>query len=139
MFSLSLTPPTLPQRGGKKKKPQPQSADPLSWSAMPLYWAGGRVKAHPRQRSFRKRKTVVRSGRTNDDGSVVPLARLCLLSLADNMKDIWVKDYADNYMDQYAFRYIMGPFNYLREFVRIYFLRPLFRGRHPAVSPTDAQ
>lgn len=85
------------------------------------------MKAHPRQRSFRKRKSVARSGRTNDDGSVVPLARLCLLSLADNMKDIWVKDYADNYMDQYAFRYIMGPFNYLREFVRICFLRPLLR------------
>lgn len=80
------------------------------------------MKAHPRQRSFRKRKSVARLGRTNDDGSVVPLARLCLLSLADNMKDVWVKDYADNYMDQYAFRYIMGPFNYLREFVGIRFL-----------------
>uniref|UniRef100_A0A1A7WHB6 Si:ch211-214j8.12 n=1 Tax=Iconisemion striatum TaxID=60296 RepID=A0A1A7WHB6_9TELE len=33
--------------------------------------------------------------------------------MADNMKDVWVKDYADNYLDQYTFRYIMGPFNVL--------------------------
>ncbi|KAF0033408.1 hypothetical protein F2P81_013474 [Scophthalmus maximus] len=36
-------------------------------------------------------------------------------SLADNMKDVWVKDYADKYLDQYSFRHIMGPFNSLRE------------------------
>ncbi|CAB1451244.1 unnamed protein product [Pleuronectes platessa] len=34
-------------------------------------------------------------------------------SLADNMKDVWVKDYADKYLDQYSFRHIMGPFNLL--------------------------
>lgn len=52
-------------------------------------------------------------GRTDEDGAVLSLTRLCLLSLADNMKEVWVKDYADNYLDQYFFRHIMGPFNLL--------------------------
>lgn len=68
-----------------------------------------------------KKKLMPSSWRTDDDGSVVPLTRLCLLSLAENMKNIWVKDYADNYMDHYSFRYIMGPFNCLREFMQPYF------------------
>lgn len=59
-------------------------------------------------------------GRTDEDGSIPSLMRLCLLSLADNMKEVWVKDYADNYLDQYSFRHIMGPFNFLRESVRVY-------------------
>ncbi|TNN74290.1 hypothetical protein EYF80_015533 [Liparis tanakae] len=29
------------------------------------------------------------------------------------MKEVWAKDYADNYLDHYSFRYIMGPFNML--------------------------
>lgn len=53
----------------------------------------------------------------DEDGSVLSLTRLCLLSLADNMREVWVKDYTDNYLDHYFFRYIMGPFNLLREFV----------------------
>lgn len=53
----------------------------------------------------------------DEDGSVLSLMRLCLLSLADNMKEVWVKNYTDNYLDHYFFRYIMGPFNLLREFV----------------------
>ncbi len=57
-------------------------------------------------------------GKTDEDGSVLSLTRLCLLSLADNMKEVWVKDYADNYLDQYSFRHIMGPFSLLRELVR---------------------
>lgn len=68
-----------------------------------------------RQRNMRHRT----SWRTDEDGSVVSLTRMCLQSLADNMKEVWVKDYADNYLDQYSFRYIMGPFNVLREFVRV--------------------
>lgn len=52
-------------------------------------------------------------GLTDEDGSVLSLTRLCLLNLADHMKDVWAKDYADNYLDQYSFRYIMGPFNSL--------------------------
>lgn len=49
----------------------------------------------------------------DEDDTVPTLTRLCLLSLADNMKEVWVKDYADNYLDQYTFRHIMGPFNFL--------------------------
>ncbi|KAG7318627.1 hypothetical protein KOW79_018382 [Hemibagrus wyckioides] len=41
------------------------------------------------------------------------LRRLCLFSLAENMKDMWTQDYAHNYMDHYFFRYIMGPFSLL--------------------------
>ncbi|XP_078534866.1 uncharacterized protein LOC144821555 [Lissotriton helveticus] len=37
----------------------------------------------------------------------------CLHSIAQNMQNLWVKDYADNYIDEYHFRYIMGPFNEL--------------------------
>lgn len=52
-------------------------------------------------------------GQTDEDGSILSLTRLCLLSLADNMKTVWAKDYADNYLDHYFFRHIMGPFNLL--------------------------
>lgn len=52
---------------------------------------------------------------TQDDDCVPTLQHVCLVNLADNMKEVWVKDYADNYVDQYSFRYIMGPFNLLRE------------------------
>lgn len=52
-------------------------------------------------------------GRTDEDGSILSLTHLCLLNIADNMKEVWVKDYADNYLDQYFFRHIMGPFNLL--------------------------
>lgn len=82
---------------------------------MPLFrtsgeHGGGGGKAQPRhKRSTRK----IECRKTEEDGSVLPLTRLCLLSLADNMKDVWVKDYADNYLDNYSFRYIMGPFNLL--------------------------
>lgn len=54
-------------------------------------------------------------GKTDEEGSVLSLTQLCLLSLADNMKEVWVKDYADNYLNQYSFRHIMGPFNCLSE------------------------
>lgn len=54
-------------------------------------------------------------GKTDENGHVLSLTRLCLLSLANNMKDMWAKDYADNYLDHYSFRYIMGPFTLLRE------------------------
>lgn len=81
---------------------------------MPLFRVSselsGGVKLHPGQRKSRKIKF-----RADEDGSVLPLAHLCLLSLADNMKELWVKDYADNYLDHYSFRYIMGPFSLLRE------------------------
>ncbi|XP_034547440.1 LOW QUALITY PROTEIN: uncharacterized protein si:ch211-214j8.12 [Notolabrus celidotus] len=75
---------------------------------MPLFRATGessKLKAQSR----RRRKV---RGMPDDDGSVLSLTRLCLLNLSDNMKDVWAKDYADNYLDQYFFRH-MGPFNLL--------------------------
>lgn len=76
---------------------------------MPLFRPLG--EGYDSKRRTRKVKKVRRI--TDGDGSVPSLTRLCLLSLADHMKDFWAKDYADNYMDQYFFRYIMGPFNSL--------------------------
>uniref|UniRef100_W5MBR2 Uncharacterized LOC102682622 n=1 Tax=Lepisosteus oculatus TaxID=7918 RepID=W5MBR2_LEPOC len=46
-------------------------------------------------------------------GQVRTLVRLCLVSLADNMRELWARDYAENYMDSYSFRYVMGPFSLL--------------------------
>lgn len=62
-------------------------------------------------------KSMGSSGRADEDDTVLSLTRLCVLNLADNMKEVWAKDYADNYLDHYSFRHIMGPFNLLREFV----------------------
>ena len=64
------------------------------------------------------RKLKPREGRRRwkeKDGAIASLGQLCLRSLAENMKTLWVKDYAENYMDQYNFRHIMGPFSELRE------------------------
>ncbi|KAJ8380751.1 hypothetical protein SKAU_G00015290 [Synaphobranchus kaupii] len=74
---------------------------------MPLFRASlsGSAKGGPR-----KRKIKIARREQRGCGS---LARLCLWSLAENMKDVWTKDYTQNYMDQYCFRYIMGPFNVL--------------------------
>ncbi|XP_078141381.1 uncharacterized protein LOC139931108 [Centroberyx gerrardi] len=81
---------------------------------MPLFRASGKPGATPGTKQRKMRTGRKRERReTDEDGSVVSLARLCLLSLADNMKEVWAKDYADNYLDQYCFRHIMGPFNIL--------------------------
>ncbi|XP_066488825.1 uncharacterized protein [Tiliqua scincoides] len=45
--------------------------------------------------------------------SVRALERLCLENVAGNMQRVWAKDYADNYLDEFHFRYIMGPFSEL--------------------------
>ncbi|KAM9394455.1 uncharacterized protein KZ484_005502 [Pholidichthys leucotaenia] len=50
---------------------------------------------------------------TDEDGAVLSLRQLCLLNIGDNMKEVWAKDYSQNYMDHYSFRHIMGPFNLL--------------------------
>ncbi|XP_029862402.1 uncharacterized protein LOC115338090 isoform X2 [Aquila chrysaetos chrysaetos] len=42
---------------------------------------------------------------------VPALGSLCLQSLVQHMQSIWVKDYSDNYLDEYQFRFVMGPFN----------------------------
>ncbi|KAF1389725.1 hypothetical protein PFLUV_G00076460 [Perca fluviatilis] len=79
---------------------------------MPLFRASGDrggAKARPGQRRTRSREWM----KTDEDVSVLSLTRLCLLSLADNMTEVWAKDYADNYLDRYSFRYIMGPFSLL--------------------------
>lgn len=85
--------------------------------AMPLFRVsgerGGVAKVRPGQSRQRKMEWMESCRKTDEDGSVLSLARLCLLSLADNMKDVWVKDYADNYLDHYFFRHIMGPFSLL--------------------------
>ncbi|CAI5785001.1 Hypothetical predicted protein [Podarcis lilfordi] len=44
---------------------------------------------------------------------VQALQRLCLENVAGNMSCLWLKDYADKYLDEYHFRYIMGPFSEL--------------------------
>ncbi|XP_036954458.1 uncharacterized protein si:ch211-214j8.12 isoform X2 [Acanthopagrus latus] len=87
---------------------------------MPLFQASGGGPAHakPAGRTVKKFKFRGTCEKTDEDGAVYSLTRLSLLSLADNMKDVWVKDYADNYMDHYSFRYIMGPFNLLRDLVQ---------------------
>jgi len=88
---------------------------------MPLFRVLGEcdgARARPRRRRKRNLERMGSCGET--DGNVLSLTRLCLLSLADNMKEVWAKDYADNYLDHYSFRYIMGPFNILRECVSAY-------------------
>ncbi|XP_026200137.1 uncharacterized protein si:ch211-214j8.12 [Anabas testudineus] len=80
---------------------------------MPLFRTSPGAKVQPGQRRMRKTKWTGNCGKTDEDGSVLSLTRLCLLSLADNMKEVWAKDYADNYLDHYTFRHIMGPFNLL--------------------------
>ncbi|XP_054028202.1 uncharacterized protein LOC128898433 [Dryobates pubescens] len=42
---------------------------------------------------------------------VAALRSLCLQSLAQHMESLWVKDYSKNYLDEYQFRFVMGPFN----------------------------
>ncbi|XP_038558466.1 uncharacterized protein si:ch211-214j8.12 [Micropterus salmoides] len=82
---------------------------------MPLFRAVGKrgAKAQPGRRRMRNTEWMGGCGKTDEDGCVLSLTRLCLLSLADNMKEVWVKDYADKYLDHYSFRHIMGPFNLL--------------------------
>ncbi|XP_037635068.1 F-box/LRR-repeat protein 4 [Sebastes umbrosus] len=89
---------------------------------MPLFRAlgehGGGFNALPERRRRRRKRMgnmewMGSCGKTDENGSVLSLTRLCLLSLVDNMKEVWVKDYADNYLDHYSFRYIIGPFSLL--------------------------
>ncbi|XP_033920444.1 uncharacterized protein [Melopsittacus undulatus] len=42
---------------------------------------------------------------------VPALVRLCLQNLAQHMQSLWLRDYSDNYLDEFQFRFIMGPFN----------------------------
>jgi len=47
--------------------------------------------------------------------AVPALGSLCLQSLVQHMQSVWVKDYSENYLDEYSFRFVMGPFNDLGE------------------------
>ncbi|XP_071209754.1 uncharacterized protein [Salvelinus alpinus] len=78
---------------------------------MPLFRAMMEPRAE--KRVVRKRKIRGRGRWEEDDDHPPRLTQLCLRNLAENMKEVWVKDYADNYMDQYFFRYVMGPFTLL--------------------------
>ncbi|XP_073696917.1 uncharacterized protein [Garra rufa] len=60
-----------------------------------------------------QRKKKRKNEWTEDEDKPSTLIRLCLQSLAENMKEMWAKDYAQKYMDQYFFRYVMGPFSSL--------------------------
>nr|XP_043881478.1 uncharacterized protein LOC122769203 [Solea senegalensis]XP_043881479.1 uncharacterized protein LOC122769203 [Solea senegalensis] len=74
---------------------------------MSLFWASG---DHGRDKAGRRRVRWKRSRRTMDEDDALPsLMQLCLFSLADNMKEVWMKDSADSY----SFRHVMGPFNLL--------------------------
>lgn len=76
---------------------------------MPLF---RQAEARPeKERQTRRSRRHECSEEEEDDPP--SLTRLCLLSLAENMKDVWAQDYAQNYMDQYFFRYVMGPFSLL--------------------------
>ncbi|XP_072898097.1 uncharacterized protein [Hemitrygon akajei] len=39
------------------------------------------------------------------------LKHLCLRNVAANMKNVWAKDYTENYLSEYYFLYLVGPFN----------------------------
>lgn len=43
--------------------------------------------------------------------AVPTLTTLCLQNLAQHMQSLWAKDYSDNYLDEYEFRFLVGPFN----------------------------
>ncbi|XP_047005608.1 uncharacterized protein si:ch211-214j8.12 [Ictalurus punctatus] len=66
-----------------------------------------------REREGTKRKSHQYECDEEDEDEPSSLRRLCVFSLAENMKDVWTQDYANNYMDQYFFRYVMGPFSLL--------------------------
>lgn len=77
---------------------------------MPLFRQIEPTLDRERQRKKKRRNEWIQDG-DNDNPST--LVGLCLQSLAENMKEMWVKDYAQKYMDQYFFRHVMGPFSLL--------------------------
>ncbi|XP_072520509.1 uncharacterized protein [Salminus brasiliensis] len=76
---------------------------------MPLFRP---LEARP-EKERQKRRSHRHDGHEEEEDEPSSLTRLCLHSLAENMKDVWAQDYAQNYMDQYFFRYVMGPFSLL--------------------------
>ncbi|XP_063166147.1 uncharacterized protein LOC134502004 [Candoia aspera] len=45
--------------------------------------------------------------------AVKPLRALCLENVAANVQLLWAKDYAERSLDEYRFRYLLGPFSEL--------------------------
>ncbi|XP_021382531.1 uncharacterized protein LOC110468728 [Lonchura striata] len=43
--------------------------------------------------------------------AVPALTTLCLQNLAQHMQSLWAKHYTDNRLDEYDFRFLVGPFN----------------------------
>ncbi|XP_054059657.1 uncharacterized protein LOC128910458 isoform X1 [Rissa tridactyla] len=70
---------------------------------------GGRTRRKKRDGTWSRRSQMPRRK------EVPVLGSLCLQSLARHMQSIWVKDYSENYLDEYQFRFVMGPFNDLGE------------------------
>lgn len=81
--------------------------------AMPLF-RQPEVRPEREKQKPRKRNEKIEGDEDEDEPS--SLRRLCVVSLAENMKEVWTRDYVHNYMDQYFFRYVMGPFNLLRRY-----------------------
>ncbi|XP_043096223.1 uncharacterized protein si:ch211-214j8.12 [Puntigrus tetrazona] len=75
---------------------------------MPLF-----RQLEPTPERERQRKKKQKTEWTEDEDEPSTLIGLCLQNLAENMKEMWAKDYAQKYMDQYFFRYVMGPFSLL--------------------------
>ncbi|XP_018861000.1 uncharacterized protein LOC107198922 isoform X2 [Parus major] len=86
----------------------------------------GRAMAGPgrgrRMRRKTRRRRKQRDGTSRDEPrlgaagmprrrAVPTLTTLCLQSLAQHMQSLWAKDYSDNYLDEYEFRFLVGPFN----------------------------
>lgn len=46
--------------------------------------------------------------------NIEPLKKLSLYSVAYNMKNLWCRDYLENYASQGRYLYIIGPFDCLR-------------------------
>lgn len=90
---------------------------------MPLF---RQLEPTPERRGQKKKKC--KNEWTEDEDKPSTLIGLCLQSLAENMKEMWVKDYAQKYMDQYFFRYIIGPFSSLREYCKDLYMCRYVRG-----------
>ncbi|KAF4074686.1 hypothetical protein AMELA_G00242140 [Ameiurus melas] len=80
---------------------------------MPLFRRAEVIPEREGEREGMKRKSPQHECNEEDEDEPSSLRRLCVFSLAENMKDVWTQDYANNYMDQYFFRYVMGPFSLL--------------------------
>lgn len=80
---------------------------------MPLFRANSPSQSLGK-RAAANTKAARKRWKEEEEGCVQSLSQLCLWSVADNMTGLWVKDYAENYLDKYDFRHVMGPFDVLQ-------------------------